>query len=121
MSPCLTGNRGETEDYYVILSTTGGAFTTNIESETILDASTSEILYKVSPNPSDGIFKIENFNSIAASYYEVVNINGAVIEKREIKSNEEIFIDISSHSAGMYFLMITDEQKNKQVMKLVRR
>ncbi|HKR06889.1 MAG TPA: M4 family metallopeptidase [Bacteroidia bacterium] len=123
MAPCLTGNRGETEDYFVLLTTTGGAFSSNSNNaeETTLNVAASGLSYHVSPNPSDGIFRIKSNSSNAAGYYEIMNISGYLIAKKYVSGNEEIVIDISNEAAGIYILRLSDLQENKQVLKLVKK
>jgi bacillolysin len=120
MAPCLTSVRGETEDYFVNL-TAPAAFAVRSEGSTSLNVSAPQALYSASPNPSEGIFRIESINTIPVNYYEVVNISGAVIAKKYVSSDELLVIDITKEAAGIYFLRINDANDNNQILKLVKK
>ena len=58
---------------------------------------------KISPNPSNGIFTVTS-NTSNVKTIEVVNILGEVIHARDVNGSINETFDMSSFSAGMYFV-----------------
>lgn len=67
----------------------------------------------VYPNPSKGVFNIKS--NIQQLQYNLVNLQGQVLEKGTISQNK---VDFSNHSHGIYFLELSNAN-NKLVKKLV--
>ena len=70
------------------------------------DMNTNENLVNnltISPNPSSGIFTVTS-NTSDIKTIEVVNILGEVIDTRTVNSSINETFDMTSFSAGMYFV-----------------
>jgi len=77
-------------------------------------------ILKVYPNPSQGIFTLQKTNAIDLVKAEVYDINGRFIKSIDL-SNMQVStpIDLSSVSAGLYFLSITSSN-SKTTIKLLK-
>ena len=58
---------------------------------------------KISPNPSNGVFTVTS-NTSDIKTIEVVNILGEVIDTRAVSGSINETFDMTSFSAGMYFV-----------------
>lgn len=116
MAPCLINKRGEIEDYFVNLTTS--SFNAKLEEDNSIRESGS--FYKVIPNPSSGIFKVECADCNSINSYEIINISGAILGKKTIYTKNELLIDISNYAQGVYFLKINDTIGNMQMLKIVK-
>ena len=58
---------------------------------------------KISPNPSNGVFTVTS-NTSDIKTIEVVNILGEVIDTRAVNGSINETFDMTSFSAGMYFV-----------------
>jgi hypothetical protein len=76
-------------------------FTTNTEYHT----TTPQL--KISPNPTTGILKLQGSAVQANSELQVLNSVCKVILSTQIRTNETEIIDLTSVSAGMYWIKIT--------------
>jgi len=83
--------------------------TTNTRSEN-LEVS-SEI--KAFPNPTTKNFTIKMPENSQAVYYEVISINGVVIENKNIAATNQFTIDLSHQINGLYLLHIISADVNK--------
>ena len=60
---------------------------------------------RISPNPSSGIFTVTS-NTSDIKTIEVINILGEVIDTRSVSGSFNETFDMTSFSAGMYFVKI---------------
>ncbi|PWG06747.1 BNR-4 repeat-containing protein [Polaribacter aquimarinus] len=66
------------------------------------------------PNPSSGIFRIKtSFKNIT---YQLVNIQGSVLEKGKVEENQ---IDFSKYNSGIYFLRLNSANKTTFIKKIL--
>ena len=123
ITPCITGYLGETEDYNVNLVTGTNQFVGNkeIKPAAVANVKTLAIapgLVSVSPNPSNGIFTVTLAKPTASATYEIVNMNGAAVQKNSIQNTAVIKINISQQPAGVYILRITNKDGKQFLQKL---
>jgi hypothetical protein len=91
------------------------SFTTKIHIG-IEETATGEDKILIHPNPSRGIFNVCFTNpsavqSLSGSQWEVLNTHGTILKTGHCQTNN-LTIDLSTQSEGMYFLTITkDEQR----------
>jgi len=74
---------------------------------------------KIYPNPVQNILNIENLNIINKSInIEILNLYGAIIYSKELNNN--VCIDFSKYSKGLYLIRITSENfiRNEKILKL---
>ncbi len=75
---------------------------------------------KVFPNPATDFLtlNIDNFNNKKLSYF-LYNSNGTLIENKEIKDNETI-IEMTKLISSIYFLKITEGQRELKTFKIIK-
>jgi hypothetical protein len=78
-------------------------------------------LFKIYPNPSEGIFEIELFTTTEAEYrIQVFSASGILVFDRilnkSIENNSENSIDLSSQPRGIYLLKINGISINKKLI-----
>jgi hypothetical protein len=95
---------GETEDYFVMLSSSLNTPTFN------------ELVYKIYPNPSNSIFTIEIDKNALIEVYDLV---GKQIVTKNIFTGTNT-LDISSYENGVYFAKITNTDNQTQTVKLIK-
>jgi len=119
VSPCLTGNRGETEDYYLNLVAPAAFGETNPPVYVQKEEQTLSAL-QVAPNPSTGRYQVtfsEGFNPVQ---YDLMNTSGHVVKGGQVASAKMLLIDITAMPAGLYLLRMTDKNGNAITQKLVK-
>lgn len=124
VGPCLTGNRGETEDYFINLVnptafSPGDPTVSKEENSTIIPVANFGV--NVYPNPSDGKFTVEMDETFSACYYEVVNLTGDRIREEKVQFNNSIQLNISDEPAGIYLLRLIDTTGKLNTFKLIKR
>ena len=115
-------------DVILIASYTNGAevCTANIgpKKVAVLDCNSSELLkgdaetLKVYPNPNKGLFRLEVNEICESCTIEVFNPSGQLIFESKLNKSNEIDIDISDKSNGVYLVKLTngEEEKVKRVI-----
>ncbi len=96
---CTEYTWGETHDY-----------TVNIQENTNIDDISEK--FNIYPNPSNGIFTIENKNPQGFKNLvglEITDITGKTIYSRDVACNVSTKIDISNQPKGIYFIKINTE------------
>lgn len=74
----------------------------------------------VYPNPSNGLFTLQNKTNIALSNATVYDINGRHIKTLNlVNMSDSATIDISSVASGMYFISIRSKN-SKHIVKLFK-
>ena len=114
MNGCLLGFEGETEDYLVDLVSNGNR--QENENNTIQEEIKNELV--IYPNPSAGIFSISFSVNTKPQSYEVLTMNGALIQRNQINESADLNIDISDKPAGLYIFKIIDQSGKQQYHKL---
>ncbi len=99
---------------YTITLTAYGDFCENSTAQTItiLDEvsiqNTENNLFQIYPNPSNGVFEIEN-NTNDNIYLEILNIEGKIIYTSNF--NNKTKIDLSNYSKGIYFIKLNSNNE----------
>lgn len=124
----LNGNTVGTNSY-TLLATTSGTYNVVVTKNgckynsfpatvtvvtTGLDDTESLINFSVYPNPSNGIFTIQNNNNI---HFVITNAIGQVVFIEDSNSNQSQ-IDLTHLSKGMYFLKASNNDGNK-IIKII--
>jgi hypothetical protein len=114
ITPCsFTGFKGEVEDYDVTIVNSNSNRSNGSETEGSSDKEPVQLL-SAYPNPSAGIFTIQLPPNVNASYYEIINSNGTVVEKKNIQATNSFRINMSAYSNGLYLLNVISSENNKR-------
>ena len=71
------------------------------------------------PNPADDKVFIETETNGLLNT-EISDVSGRILKRENFYGADVKKIDISDFSAGVYFLRITDEEKNAGVIKVIK-
>ncbi|MBR3287538.1 MAG: T9SS type A sorting domain-containing protein [Bacteroidales bacterium] len=98
-------------NYAVIVTNENGCSTTSttrIVGAGITAADPDLALQQIAayPNPSTGIFRVQNLPVDAQVLIQVDNLTGATIFSEKVNGQEEAVIDLTSAPAGMYFIKV---------------
>lgn len=75
---------------------------------------------KVFPNPSNGVFTLQNTSGLDLVKADVYDINGRFIKQVDLSNMKGVkSIDLSEASSGMYFMSIQSKE-SKAVVKLIK-
>ncbi|MHA7058740.1 T9SS type A sorting domain-containing protein [Aquimarina sp. M1] len=98
---------------------TGRVTLNSLSQEIVLSVDENELKNNTTlyPNPSSGVFNIEN-NSGSRLTYNLFNIAGQRIGTGEV-SDQNSVLDISSNGSGVYFISITDTSNNTKITKKI--
>ena len=125
ISPCLVGNQGETEDYYVNLTAASfQGFGTNPITNAEVKTPTEDVVINsgitVGPNPSTGIYNVSFNGGFIPVQYDIFSTNGHAVKSSKIVSSKILQIDITSMPAGLYLLRLTDRSGKTEMLKLIK-
>ena len=75
---------------------------------------------RVYPNPASDFLtlNIDNLNNNKLTYF-LFNSNGTLVENKEIKDNETM-IDMTRYVSSIYFLRITESQRELKTFKIIK-
>ncbi|MDP4952325.1 MAG: T9SS type A sorting domain-containing protein, partial [Flavobacteriales bacterium] len=80
--------------------------------------------FKISPNPSTGIFSLNGVKLAGNNYtYELCDAMGRRIEGAVLMASGGVLrktFDWSGLSTGLYYLQLSDEQGQSQVLRLIK-
>ncbi|MDG1690354.1 MAG: T9SS type A sorting domain-containing protein, partial [Flavobacteriales bacterium] len=74
--------------------------------------------FKVFPNPSKGVFKID-YEPMSNSNIQlnIFDLTGRLVSKKDFENQREIFIDLSNKSQGTYLLKLLVD--NEYLQKII--
>jgi hypothetical protein len=98
----------------VITNTTVTTLSTTVLG--VSELSNSEI--RIYPNPSKGIFTIEN-PDLSINKIRVLNILGQVIMEENDVRNDKFILDLSGSAKGVYFVELSDKSSNSIIKKMI--
>ena len=119
VSPSVTTN------YTVVGTNTLGCTNTKVIVQTVnacvgvKENNNSLSSINIFPNPSNGVFSIELVNTNEIATMEIYNVLGAKIKSQKINSGKNE-INLQDQSNGIYFVYVTDNNKEVQVIKIVK-
>jgi hypothetical protein len=72
----------------------------------------------INPNPSNGICTIKS-KDLKLQNYSIFNVLGECVFSQNVNNTNQINIDLSAQAKGIYFVEITDENKNVINQKII--
>ena len=75
----------------------------------------------VYPNPVNDVLVLSSKAEIGDLTIKIFNIEGKLLITQYLALEKEGFIDVSSLSNGIYFLNIEEENRNKAIMKFIKK
>ncbi len=83
----------------------------------VQEGKTDEVL--IYPNPTNGLFTISLTNQLGAINYTITTLEGRLVKQANNVNSNNIDIDLTNESKGVYLLKINESNLNK-VYKIVR-
>ena len=99
-------------NYAVVVTINGCSDTTtcaNVSGVGINELANEQI--KILPNPSSGLFTVNFGNSNKLVSYTIKSLEGKIIIENKAIVNPTFTFDLSQQATGVYYLVITDEQR----------
>ena len=118
VAPCLTGNRGETNDFYLNLITPT-SFSGQPETPYV-KASEEKSSVTVGPNPSTGKYNVTFNGGFSPVQYDIISTSGHAVKSERFVSAKTLRLDITVMPAGLYLLRLTDKNGKTEMLKLVK-
>lgn len=76
------------------------------------------LVINVSPNPTQGLINICGVAGVGS--YTLYSVNGQLIAQGDGAGNNTVSIDFSGSPSGLYILMVSDSQGNKEIFKIIK-
>ncbi len=92
----------------------------SITQTTLSNKEFSDNAFSVYPNPTTDVLTIETLNSTQINTVEIFDINGRLLKKLDINTNDDLNIDVNPLSAGFYFLKIS-KQSNHIIKRFIKK
>jgi hypothetical protein len=73
---------------------------------------------KIYPNPTKGVFTIEN-SDLNIQKIKIINVLGQTIMEERHNGNEKYIIDLSSQTKGVYFVELISNSSTSIIKKLI--
>jgi len=119
VAPCLTGNRGETNDFYLNLIAPA-AFGEITEPVIVKNEEKIQASVVIAPNPSAGRYSVMMPQDEHVSGYEILNANGSLVMKKTLNMSKQFSIDITHLPNGLYLLKVTNQSGRQEICKLLK-
>ncbi len=74
----------------------------------VVDTDEEEFFFRLLPNPTSGVVKVETQSIDRFFQYQIFNLNGELVKSGNISTHNED-IDISNFVAGVYFMTVFNE------------
>ncbi|MDO5615878.1 MAG: S8 family serine peptidase [Cruoricaptor ignavus] len=73
---------------------------------------------KIYPNPSDGLFTVENTKLKGKLILQVFDMSGKMVENK-VSNTTKTELDLRKYPKGVYILNVSDENANRESVKLI--
>ncbi|WP_267406040.1 MULTISPECIES: T9SS type A sorting domain-containing protein [unclassified Chryseobacterium] len=78
-------------------------------------------LFKLTPNPTDGLFKVILDKNITSGTLQVMNVSGNVVYNKAFRGEKELEIDIHSQNQGIYIVKVVSDKNEVYTEKLIKK
>lgn len=90
----------------------------NITGVGIAEATTN--IVSIYPNPTNGVFSINLTNTDQAVSYTLTTLEGRIIEQANNITTNNIQVDLTNQSKGVYFLILNQANNTNTTYKIIR-
>ena len=77
--------------------------------------------FKLTPNPTNGVFKVILDKDITAGSLMVTDVSGNTVYKTSFKDQKDIEVDIHSQNQGIYIVRVTSDKNETYSEKLIKK
>lgn len=78
-------------------------------------------LFKLTPNPTDGLFKVILDKNITAGTLQVMNVSGNIVYNKAFRGEKELEINIHSQNQGIYIVKVVSDKNEVYTEKLIKK
>ena len=82
---------------------------------------TEEKLFKLTPNPTNGLFKVILNKEIKSGKLEIKDLVGNTVYSKVLRGEKEIEIDLSSRKEGVYIVNVTTDKNEIYSEKMIKK
>ncbi|OCA76104.1 hypothetical protein BBI01_05265 [Chryseobacterium artocarpi] len=82
---------------------------------------TEEKVFKLTPNPTNGLFKVILNKEIKSGMLEIRDLTGYVVYNKILRGEKEIEVDLSSRKEGIYIVNVTTDKKEVYSEKIIKK
>ncbi|KXH81447.1 T9SS type A sorting domain-containing protein [Chryseobacterium kwangjuense] len=83
--------------------------------------SEKEKMFTLTPNPTNGLFKVILKNKPESGRLEIRDLNGNAVYNKVLRSEKEIDIDISSRKEGVYMVNVINDKNEIYSEKIIKK
>lgn len=91
-----------------------------IESLSVNDIENTEKTFRISPNPSNGIFNIQTSQTIENANISVLDLNGRIVHQSKVENLKNVALDLNLLQNGVYIMNVNNGVVNYS-QKLIKR
>ncbi|KMQ59986.1 hypothetical protein ACM46_17175 [Chryseobacterium angstadtii] len=84
-------------------------------------SSVKEKMFTLTPNPTNGLFKVLLKNNLESGRLEIRDLNGNAVYNKVIRNEKEINIDISSRKEGVYIVNVINDKNEIYSEKIIKK
>ncbi|MDD4150153.1 MAG: M14 family zinc carboxypeptidase [Bacteroidales bacterium] len=111
----------ETGTFTVKLTASSDCGSDEYETDVYVETGINETIIKTNiifPNPTNGLLNVRSETDITS--IKITDISGKIIQNFSCKNQNKLLIDLSDYDSGIYFIELTDIDKNKDVLKIIK-
>ncbi|SIT10951.1 Por secretion system C-terminal sorting domain-containing protein [Chryseobacterium ureilyticum] len=82
---------------------------------------TEEKIFKLTPNPTNGLFKVILNKEIKSGTLEIRDLTGYVVYNKILRDEKEIEVDLSSRKEGIYIVNVTTDKNEVYSEKIIKK
>ncbi|AZA50925.1 T9SS C-terminal target domain-containing protein [Chryseobacterium carnipullorum] len=80
-----------------------------------------EKIFKLTPNPTTGLFKVILKNKLESARLEIRDLSGNAVYSKMLRNEKEIDIDISSRKEGVYIVNVINNKNEIYSEKIIKK
>lgn len=84
-------------------------------------AQPEEKVFKLTPNPTNGLFKVILNKEIKSGTLEIRDLTGYVVYNKILRGEKETEVDLSSRKEGIYIVNVTTDKKEVYSEKVIKK
>ena len=112
---------GETGTYTVKLTSTSDCGADEYQTDIFVETGINEASINNStifPNPTNGMLNIQSKTNITA--IKITDISGKLIQNFTCNNQNKLLINLSDYDSGIYFIELTNIDKNTDILKIIK-
>lgn len=93
----------------------------NMKCPVLRSAQPKEKMLTLTPNPTNGLFKVILKNNLESGRLEIRDLNGNAVYNKVLRNQKEIDIDISSRKEGVYIVNVINDKNEIYSEKIIKK